>query len=535
MDLQPRGGDVSAQQALNLLPEEQRHFGRYTLLCHLATGGMANLYLARFTGSEGFEKLVAIKRIHDHLTEQVEFIQMFVDEARLASRISHPNVVQVLELGSVGSSHFIAMEYIDGETLTALVRRCQLPLRLCARIIANASAGLHAAHELRAKDGEMLNVVHRDVSPHNILISYDGDVKVVDFGVARAKSNLHTTNTGTVKGKFAYMAPEQARLAEVDRRADVFALGIVLYEITTRHRLFRADTEAATIAKVLAAEILPPSRIVNDFPQRLESIIMRSLQRDPNRRYPSAEQMQEALESYIIESGPPLMQSAIGQLCRNVFADRITQKRDLLRACEQVSDVLPEAELPSNPTLTMGGATVSHVRQLQEQRTRRRRLVALAVAGVFFGAALVVLGMVFLRPTPSVTWVEGAGTGTGSGSAVTAPARPSRKITIWIRVTPVNATITLGGKLVGNPYEGQREAVEGTVLAVASADGFVTQQFKIPLGEGGRWVIGLERKAEPIEPAEKKSDPRPKIKKKQPVKKRTSGDDDDLFDPYGKK
>jgi eukaryotic-like serine/threonine-protein kinase len=521
-----------AQQALNLLPAEQRRFGRYTLLCHLATGGMANLYLSRFTGSEGFEKLVAIKRIHDHLTEQVEFIQMFVDEARLASRISHPNVVQVLELGAVGNTHFIAMEYVDGETLTALVRRCQLPLRLCARIIANAAAGLHAAHELRANDGDMLNVVHRDVSPHNILVSYDGDVKVVDFGVARAKSNLHTTNTGTVKGKFAYMAPEQAKLAEVDRRADVFALGIVLYEITTRHRLFRADTEAATIAKVLAAEILPPSRIVNDFPQRLEAIIMRSLQRDPNRRYQSAQEMQEALESYIVESGPPLMQSVLGQLCRNVFADRITQKQELLRACEQVSDILPEAELPSNPTLTMGGATVSHVRVLQQRARRRRRLAMLAAAGVLFGASLVVLGMVFLRSEPST---KGAAVGTGSGSAAAAPVKESRKITISIRVTPVNATITLGGKVVGNPYEGQREAVEGTVLAVASAEGFVTQQFKIPLGEGGRWVIGLDRKPEPIEPATKKQDLKPETKKKnRPIKKRTS-DDDDLFDPYGKK
>ena len=243
-------GSRPARQ-LRLIPPRQRPFGRYSLICRLASGGMANLYLAQLSGKEGFEKLVAIKRIHEHLSEEQDFIRMFIDEARLVSRISHPNVAQVIELDRFEESHFIAMEYVDGEGLHALLRRTKPKLPLVARIIAHTAAGLHAAHELQDQKGNPMGVVHRDVSPQNILISYLGAVKVVDFGVARARGNLHETNIGTVKGKLAYMSPEQVQSGPVDRRSDVFALGIVLYEATTFRRLFKGESEVEKMRNVV--------------------------------------------------------------------------------------------------------------------------------------------------------------------------------------------------------------------------------------------------------------------------------------------
>jgi hypothetical protein len=226
------------------------------------------------------------------------------------------------------------------------------------------------------------------------------------------------------------------------------------------------------------------------------------------------------------------MQRAVGQLCRTVFNDRIAQKHDLLRACEDISgDVLPEAELPSNPTLTMGGATVSHVRMLEEARVHRRRLMLLGLTALILGAAVAVfLGLVVVGPPPQPAGGQGGGAGT-------AEQPQPRKVTISISVTPFNATLTVGGKQVGNPYEVQREASPGTLIAEARADGFVTRQFKIPLAEGGRWMLALERKAEPIavpDPKVRQPKVKTKVTKTPTKRRRTKTDDDEIFDPYGK-
>jgi serine/threonine-protein kinase len=296
---------------------------------------MANLYLAKFASRDGFEKMVAIKRIHEHLSDEKMFIEMFVDEARLAARISHPNVAQVIELDYIDASHFIAMEYVEGESLAALLRRTRPKPALCARIVANAAAGLHAAHELRGRDGKLLNVVHRDVSPHNILISYDGAVKVVDFGVARARGNLQITAAGTLKGKFGYMSPEQVQSGEMDRRADIFALGIVLFESTTRRRLFKGEDEQGTMAKVLRCEVPPPSTIREEYPETLEKIVLKALRPDPEDRYQTAEEMQLALEAYMMETGMPVLPSAVARLMKEIFPDNMAEKELVLRQFEQ--------------------------------------------------------------------------------------------------------------------------------------------------------------------------------------------------------
>jgi serine/threonine-protein kinase len=317
-------------QRVTPVPAEERGFGRYQLLYRFASGGMASIYLGRFPGPDGFEKLVAIKRIHEHLTTLPQFVAMFKDEARLAARIAHPNVVQVLELGLCNGTHFIAMEYVEGESLTALLRRKRIPYPVAARIIADALAGLHAAHELKNAKGELLHLVHRDLSPSNILVSYEGAVKVVDFGVARARGNLSITDAGTVKGKFAYMSPEQVKNLPLDRRSDLFSMGTLLYESSVHRRLFHADNEAATVAKILECDVPPPRSVREDYPQKLEAIVKRALSKLPGERYPNAKEMQLALEEYIFSSGAPVLPSTVGDLMREVFADQIVAKKQLL-------------------------------------------------------------------------------------------------------------------------------------------------------------------------------------------------------------
>ena len=474
--------------AINILPSDQRQFGRYRLLCKLASGGMASLYLARFTSVEGFEKDVAIKRIHDHLTEDAEFVQMFADEARLAAQISHPNVAQILELGSE-PGYFIAMEYVDGESLTALVRRAQLPLPVCARIIAQSAAGLHAAHELCGQDGDSLNVVHRDVSPHNILISYGGAVKVVDFGVARARGNLHQTTAGTVKGKFAYMSPEQARMEVVDRRSDIFALGIVLYEISTRYRLFKAPNEAATVTKVLRADIVPPSVLVPNYPPTLERIVLKALSRKREERYDTAEEMQAALEAFVMEQGSPLLSSAIGQIMKMTFPDRIAEKRAVLRSAEAASDLSHEMDLGSSPSLTMGGATVS-VAQRELNLRQRRRVFVLGGVGVLLLVVVAGLGALIFDML--------AGNHVSRREMVAFPKTVSHpassaSIRVEIHATPPTAQIRVDGKVVTNPYRVEQPARVGQARVTIAADGYLSKSITVSLARGGFFSVALEK------------------------------------------
>ncbi|PID38407.1 MAG: hypothetical protein CSB49_05725 [Proteobacteria bacterium] len=525
--------------ALNILPSDQRRFGRYRMLCKLASGGMATLYLARFASGERFEKHVAIKRIHEHLIEDAEFLQMFIDEAQLAARISHPNVAQVIEFGA-DPAPFIAMEFVDGESLTALIRRAQPPHPVCARIVAQAAAGLHAAHELRNNTGEPLGVVHRDVSPHNILISYEGVVKVVDFGVARARGNLHTTTAGTVKGKFAYMSPEQARMEMVDRRSDIFALGIVLYEITTRYRLFKAPNEAATVSKVLHADIVPPSVLVPHYPPTLERIVLKALNRDPSERYESAEEMQGALEAFVMEQGSPLLPSAIGQLMRSVFSDRIAEKRALLQRAEGMTDISQEVDIGSMPSLTMGGATVSVAKFEAARRQRRRQRL--------IGAAIGLLVLVGVGGLGAYLFDVLA----GEPSNVSAPAPklrpdplPPTKVRVTIGASPTSARIVVDGKEVSNPYSGSFQPRAARLAVSVSAEGYATKRLEVSLAEVGTFkhTLALEKLPADTSVAGKGSDSgehkatdakqRKKKTKKTKKTRRPKKRESDLFgDPY---
>ena len=274
--------------------------GRYRLCFELASGGMASVHLARAEGSTGFQKLVALKRIHAHLARDRDYVDMFLDEARIASSITHPNVCSVFDFGALDGEYFIAMEYLMGEPLSRVFRRVVadsderssplLPARM-ATIIAQACEGLHAAHELKDADGESLHVVHRDVSAENLFVTYDGTVQVVDFGIAHARQRLHHTQAGQVKGTFPYMAPEQMTAAAVDRRIDVWALGAVLWELLTLRRLFLRDTDVNTMYAVLSSDVEPPSAHRSDIAPELDQIVLKALERNPERRWQDAREM----------------------------------------------------------------------------------------------------------------------------------------------------------------------------------------------------------------------------------------------------
>ncbi|HEX5064372.1 MAG TPA: serine/threonine-protein kinase, partial [Kofleriaceae bacterium] len=270
--------------------------GRHAVLGYLADGGMAEIFL----GKESDGRPVVIKRILPHLARQQNFVSMFIDEARIGSLVKHPNVVEIYELGQVGTDLFMVMEYLAGESVSGVLRRHELrgdrlDVALGAYVIAEACAGLHAAHELRDADGNPAGVIHRDISPSNLFITYGGEVKVLDFGIATAHDRLSRTATGHVKGKFSYMSPEQCLGIPMDAKSDLWSLGVVLYELTTQRRLFKRPNELLVLKAVTQDPIPRPRKEQLQYPQLLEQIVMRALQREPSRRPHSALELREQL------------------------------------------------------------------------------------------------------------------------------------------------------------------------------------------------------------------------------------------------
>ncbi|HEY8080312.1 MAG TPA: serine/threonine-protein kinase [Labilithrix sp.] len=284
-------------------PEAPTKLGRYVLYSELASGGMARVHLGRMFAPGGFSKTVAIKRLHPHLARDPAFVTMFLDEARLAARISHPNVVSTDDVVAENGELFLVMEYVQGETLARLLRAAHergehVPWRVVCAIAASVLSGLHAAHEARSQSGVALDIVHRDVSPQNVMVGEDGIARVLDFGVAKATQRLYgSTESGAVKGKFAYMSPEQVSGLPVDRRCDVFAAGIVTWEALTGERLFDGDTGAAIVAAILAGKIRAPRELRADAPPELDAIVSKALATDPAARYATAEAMAIAIEA----------------------------------------------------------------------------------------------------------------------------------------------------------------------------------------------------------------------------------------------
>ncbi len=333
-------------------------FGKHVLLSKLATGGMGEVFLARMRGAAGFEKLLVLKRLLPHLGEQPRFVTMFLDEARLAARISHANVCQIYELGQVEQQYYITMEYLEGAQLSQVIERRRLDprladLQLLCGVLTQVCEGLHAAHNLRNDDGELLGVVHRDVCLSNIFVTWSGIAKLIDFGVAKARGALSKTRPGAVKGTYAYMSPEQLRGEDVQPRSDVFAMGVVAWESITGRRLFKRKTDFQTFKAITEEPIPLASELRPEVPSTLARAVRRALEREPSRRYQTAREFGRALEEGIEGLGPPRVPLGIAEVMREAFSADIDRHRAQIAAIYRGSTGDDDKEFESTATEEM--------------------------------------------------------------------------------------------------------------------------------------------------------------------------------------
>ncbi len=346
-------------------PREVR-FGKYTLIDRIAVGGMAEIFLARQAGLEGFEKTIVIKRIRPHLSKQTSFVKMFLNEAKLAAQLNHQNIVQIYDLGKIGESYFIAMEYIFGRDMRRIIPKADamgipFPMVYALKIASSVSEGLYYAHQKVDLYGNPLNIVHRDVTPENIFVSFDGTVKVLDFGIAKAANQIEQTKAGEIKGKLSYMSPEQCMGKPLDCRSDIFSLGVVLYEWLTGFKLFTGESEVAILKSITEGKIYAPSYFKADIPEAVESILMRALEKDRDRRYQSAWEMQYDIDQFLTQYEFTPSNIHLSNFLKQLFFDELEQEKARLHSRSGAAaaavpqeldeeDVLSDSELMAGPT-----------------------------------------------------------------------------------------------------------------------------------------------------------------------------------------
>lgn len=426
-----------------------RQLGKYQLIAELGRGGMADVFLAMTRSEElAFSKLVVIKMVREHLAHDADFITMLADEARISARLNHPNLVQTMEVGQVDGQYFLTMEYLDGQPLHRILNRSRptFPLSMHLSILVDVLAGIHYAHELKDFDGTSLRIVHRDVTPSNCFVTYQGQVKVVDFGIAKAVGRVGETRHGVLKGKAAYMAPEQVTGGVVDRRVDIFAVGVMLYEALTRRRMWSGVSETQ-ILRMLIAGTLPssPRAIDPSIDAQLERICTRALAYDASDRYSTAAEMQRDLESYLDAHDSRPTSRELGAFVSKLFADRraATDKtiERLTRADAQAAGPRPALESRDKVSSSSVAGAVrapsggsSAARSSSVDRPTRRLAILLPLSAV---AVAVALALVML-------W------------RVTAGAHAESRITVTLRATPLETRFSIDeGPILENPFIGQ--------------------------------------------------------------------------------
>ena len=310
----------------------EQQYGKYLLLDRIAIGGMAEIFLARQMGLEGFEKTVVLKRIRPHLGDKKSFVRMFLNEAKLAAQLNHPNIIQIHDLGKVGDSYFIAMEYLFGRDMRRVMPKAEqqgiaFPLVYACKIASQVLEGLYYAHQKADVHGQALGIVHRDVTPENIFVSFDGGVKVLDFGIAKAANQVEMTRAGEIKGKLSYMSPEQCMGKPLDHRSDIFSLGVVLYEWVTGFKLFTGESDVAVLKSITDGKIYRPSYFKADVPEAIEQILMKALEKDPDTRYQSAWEMQYDLDKFLANNEFTPSNQHLGNFMKQLFADEIEAER----------------------------------------------------------------------------------------------------------------------------------------------------------------------------------------------------------------
>ncbi len=373
-------------------------FGKYLLLDRISVGGMAEVFKAKSYGVEGFEKIIAIKRILPTMGEDRDFIKMFIDEAKIAGQLAHANICQIFELGRIDGSHFIAMEYIWGKDLLQIQNRLRkikqpMPVAMACFNIAKVLEGLDYAHRKRDPLGRPLEIVHRDCSPQNVLVSYEGEVKVIDFGIAKATSRNSRTMAGVLKGKFGYMSPEQVRGLPLDRRSDIFAIGTMLYECLTSERLFQGETDFSTLEKVRNVDIRPPRELNPNIPEAVERVILKALAKDVDDRYQWCSEMLADLQQYLMSQDVVFTAKSLSSWLKEVFLAEIDKERQLLEQYKRVGrdgliNNVPsaEAKVDVNESLGEAGAPEGDATQLGGPSFEELEAAVAAAAGPAMGS-----------------------------------------------------------------------------------------------------------------------------------------------------
>ncbi len=499
------GGIAGRDEASVGLPAR---FGKYTLIRKLAMGGMAELFLAIQRSMAGFEKLIVIKRILPSMNQDRSFIDMLLHEARVAATLSHPNIVQIFDVGHVDSTYFIAMEHVHGEDLRSIVRQMkkkgvhEFPLEHAVSILSGMCAGLAYAHEKRDLDGTALNIVHRDISPQNVVVTFTGDVKIVDFGIAKSDANLaEETKSGKLKGKVPYMSPEQARGDHVDWRSDIFASGVMLFELTTGKRLFKGQSEFETLKLIVDRDYPFPSTVRAGYPPELELIVMRALSKDRALRFQSAREMQGALEEFVRGQRIPTSTIALSQFMQGLFEDKLASQKEALLQGKQLADIIAlqhdrdsgELEGSMGPSATQSMPAAAHtITEGGALGKASGRLLPLMV-----GVLLLMLGV-----GGSIAYFAAHGhvDSVVAVQPVDPPAPPPAfaKGSITVSSDPPGATIWLDGDLRQEltPATIRQLPMGRTIDVKLTKDGFeqVSQPVTLSDGESGKTVnVKLQR------------------------------------------
>src|SRR5258705_6220596 len=340
---------------------------------------MAEVFRAKSFGVEGFERLVAVKRILPNIAEDKDFIKMFIDEAKISVQLNHANIAQIFDLGVVDGAYYIALEHIHGRDLRAIFDRCRtlgepMPVAQACFVVMKVCEGLDYAHNKRDQAGKELHLVHRDVSPQNLLVSFEGEVKLIDFGIAKAAGKGAKTQAGILKGKFGYMSPEQVRGLPIDRRSDIFSCGIVLYELLTRERLFVCDSDFSTVEKVRNVEILPPSTYNRKIPDELERIVLKALTKDTEDRYQNAIDLHDELQAFVYTAGEFYSRKDLAAWMKKTFGKEIedeTAKLESYRQLKPPAPAPPAPPVPAAPVASSGGDALPEASRAQPTQSAR--------------------------------------------------------------------------------------------------------------------------------------------------------------------
>ena len=352
---------------------DSRRFGKYSLIDRIAVGGMAEIFLARQAGLEGFEKTIVIKRIRPHLSKQSNFVKMFLNEAKLAAQLNHPNIVQIYDLGKIGESYFIAMEYIFGRDMRRIIPKADalgipFPMVYALKIASSVCEGLYYAHARTDMYGNALNIVHRDVTPENIFVSFDGTVKVLDFGIAKAANQIEQTRAGEIKGKLSYMSPEQCMGKPLDNRSDIFSLGVVLYEWLTGFKLFTGDSEVAILKSITEGKIYAPSYFKADIPEGVEAILMKALEKDREKRYQTSWEMQYDLDQFLSQYEFTPSNIHLSNFLKQLFNDELEEEKERLQTFRQQNIIGPDEVIQEEEDIVSVMEAISEMAEMDEPK-----------------------------------------------------------------------------------------------------------------------------------------------------------------------